>query len=61
MPCKVSTNVGKLFCQDGIFNSMNQIPVEIQWELGADSFHVPVAGLSLIIFIHKYRKIMTDK
>lgn len=35
MPCKVSTNVGKSFCQDGIFNSMKWVPLEIEWDLGA--------------------------
>lgn len=35
MPCKVSTDVGKSFCQDGIFNSMKRVPLEIEWGLGA--------------------------
>lgn len=41
----MSTNVGKLFCRDGIFNGMNRVPIEIEWELGADFLRVPLARL----------------
>jgi len=41
----MSKNVGKLFCQDGIFNGVSWVPIEIEWEPGADFFRVPLARL----------------
>lgn len=41
----MSTNIGKLFCWDGFFNSMKGVPTEIEQELGDGFIHAPLARL----------------